>query len=119
MRLYIRCCERCEKKVYLNVVFSSRISLRQRYSNELVTIHCSNCNHINVKSVYDVHAEVDSKVTIVCGLFGCVLVSALGNFIFPWVGLIFNSFCGLCMGVMAGYSIDRKRQSDVDYFNNS
>jgi uncharacterized membrane protein len=110
MRLYIRECLNCRRKIYLTHQASTRNDLRSEIGNDLFDIDCLSCGHEGTYSVDEVCAESNSSATGGGAVAGG-LVGLLGG---P-LGLII----GAVVGGAVGASSDGDDIKRVNTFNNS
>lgn len=115
MRLYIRSCEKCRRKVYLNIVFSSRSQLSQYFKNEPITVHCSKCNSLNIRNANEIHAEPSGLPTIMWIIFGIFfgILGVLSTYNIWYVVI------GLATGWLVGFITNAREKGATEYFNNS
>ena len=89
--------------------------LKQYFRDEPITVHCSNCNSINIKAASEIHAERSGRLVFVAGIAGIFL----GFFI---VLCTYNNWWiiyGPGLGFLGGYMVDAKQKQEADFFNNS
>jgi len=113
MRLYIRCCEKCMKTVYLSIVFASRPMMRQYFASNRITVHCSKCNSINIRDINQVFAVSDGRATIIAVVISLTLGLLSRNSRFEHILYGILLFCPI------GLFLDIKQKKVVEYFNNS
>ncbi len=115
MRLYSRCCEKCKKKVYFNIVFNSREHLRGYFNSDAINLLCSNCNTINIKNTSEVHAEPSGRTVF----FGLASGFFMGIFVVTCTYDNWWLVYGPVIGGLTGFIIDSKQRAAAAFFNNS
>jgi len=101
----------------LNIVFSDRSKLGRYFRDEPITVHCSNCNTVNIKTANEVLAERGGRLIFISSVSG-FFIGILAMF----MSYSYNNWevvYGLCIGILVGFLLDTKRKNEVDYFNNS
>lgn len=110
MKLFVRRCDTCGQKVYLNITAYSRSQLRQRFGGEYFFIICNHCRHRNTYGVSNVFAETENDSAIAGGLIGGILGLIAGP-----AGMLI----GGGLGALVGNNSDDEEKRRVHFFNNS
>lgn len=109
MRLYVRRCENCDKKIYLNVFAPTREKLREKIG-EPFKLKCNHCGYVGTYLVDDVFAEKGAPSLPAGAIIGG-LIGLLGG---P-LGLIIGGGFGAFLGATA----DENEERLVNRFNRS
>ncbi len=109
MRLFIRGCNHCRRRIYLGIIAPTRNKLADRfgYSFEIVCPHCQNYSHHNINEVF---AEQGPPATPAGAILGG-LVGLIGG---PLGMLI-----GGGLGTLWGANADEEERRRVNRFNRS
>ena len=106
MRLYV-ICKHCGRKIYLNMVASSRREIAQKYG-KFLSITCRFCHSKNTYSVNEIFAEPGVS-NVPAGAIGGGLVGLLGG---P-LGILI----GGGIGALIGGSLDAEDVERANRFN--
>lgn len=109
MRLFVKKCENCHQKIYLNVFARTRKKLRLEIG-ESFEVKCNHCDYIGTYWVDDVWAE-EGPPSLPAGAVIGGLIGLLGG---P-LGLIFGGGVGALLGANA----DENENRMVRRFNKS
>ncbi len=109
MRLYIKRCKHCGKKIYLNVLAYTREELRKKIG-EPFEVKCNHCGYVGTYWADDVFAEEGAPALPVGAIIGG-LIGLLGG---P-LGLII----GGGLGALLGANADENERKLVIRFNKS
>lgn len=110
MKLFVKKCNNCHKKVYLNINASSRGELRRILNSNEFFLTCGNCHFRNVFSVDEVWAEAETSSALTGGVVGGI-IGLIGG---P-IGLILGGGIGAALG----NSSDESERERVNFFNTS
>ena len=107
MRLFIRRCNHCGRRIYLSIIASSREQLADRitYSFE---IQCPHCRNYSYHTVEDVFAEIGASSVPP----GAILGGLIGL-----VGGPLGALIGGALGAGAGAGADNTDRERVRRFN--
>ena len=109
MRLFIRSCNRCGKRINLSVIASNRGQLANRIGHSF-EIQCPHCQDYSFHTVDEVFAEPNPPSTPAGAILGG-LVGLIGG---PPGMLI-----GGVLGTLWGVNVDEGEKRSVDRFNRS
>ena len=109
MRLFIKSCNHCGKRIYLSVIVANRRQLATRIGHSF-EIRCPHCQEYSFHTVDEVFAEPNPPSTPVGAILGG-LVGLIGG---PLGMLI-----GGGLGTLWGANADEEEAKRADIFNRS